>query len=136
MTYIAEVIQQTKEKKWNNTPDMGSFFLSPRVVNNYTLRYQKHPNLEVVIYGNREVMALKTNLNEIEENIFSSGFYINEDYVEIPVGSRAFIYNALFAYAVGRMREIANIRLVLIGKLNNLPTVAIRDRIRELRVKK
>ena len=51
-------------------------------------------------------------------------------------GKNPFGIEALFAYAVGRMREIANIRLVLIGKLNNLPTVAIRDRIRELRVKK
>jgi len=38
---------------------------------------------------------------EIEDNIFSSNFYINDEYVSIPVGSRAFVYNALFAYAVG-----------------------------------
>ena len=38
---------------------------------------------------------------EIEDNIFSSNFYINDEYISIPVGSRAFVYNALFAYAVG-----------------------------------
>ena len=38
---------------------------------------------------------------EIEDNIFSSNFYINDEYVSIPVGSKAFVYNALFAYAVG-----------------------------------
>ena len=38
---------------------------------------------------------------EIEDNIFCSSFYINDEYITIPVGSRAFIYNALFAYAVG-----------------------------------
>ena len=39
---------------------------------------------------------------EIEEGVFSSTFYVDEEYINIPVGSRAFIYNALFAYAVGR----------------------------------
>jgi len=35
------------------------------IIDNYHKRYHKHPNLEVVVYGNREVMALKTNLNKI-----------------------------------------------------------------------
>lgn len=38
------------------------------IVENYYNRYNKHPNLEVVVYGNREVMALKTNLNKIYDN--------------------------------------------------------------------
>ena len=38
---------------------------------------------------------------KIEDNIFSANFYINDKYISIPVGSKAFIYNALFAYAVG-----------------------------------
>ena len=38
---------------------------------------------------------------EIEDKIFSSSFYINDEYISIPVGSKAFVYNALFAYAVG-----------------------------------
>lgn len=49
-----------------------SYELSPKqiknIVDNYILRYQKHPNLEMVIYGNREVMSLKTNLNKIYDN--------------------------------------------------------------------
>ena len=49
-----------------------SYELSPKqinnIVDNYILRYQKHPNLEMVIYGNREVMCLKTNLNKIYDN--------------------------------------------------------------------
>lgn len=38
------------------------------IIESYKNRYQKNPNLEVVIYGNREVMALKTNLNKIYNN--------------------------------------------------------------------
>lgn len=38
---------------------------------------------------------------EITDKIFSQGFYVNGEYVDIPVGSRAFIYNSLFAFAVG-----------------------------------
>ena len=60
--------------------------------------------------------------------------YIMEYLTE--VGKNPLGIEALFAYTVGRMREIANIRLVLIGKLNNLQTIAIRERLRELRVKK
>ena len=41
------------------------------LVNNYHLRYHKHPNLEVIVYGRREVMTLKTNLNKIyQDKIF------------------------------------------------------------------
>lgn len=39
---------------------------------------------------------------DIEDKVFSSSFYINDEYVKLPVGSRAFVYNALLAYAVGR----------------------------------
>lgn len=39
---------------------------------------------------------------DICEEAFSSSFYVDGEYITIPVGSRAFIYNALFAYAVGR----------------------------------
>ena len=47
----------------------------------------------------------------IEDNIFSSNFYINDEYVSIPVGSRAFVYNALFAYAVGIKLGISSDRV-------------------------
>lgn len=65
---------------------------------NDMLKTVKYDNLITVgIDSNSDYMA-----HEIEENVFSSGFYVNNDYVSIPVGSRAFIYNALFAFAVGR----------------------------------
>ena len=38
------------------------------IVKSYKQREGKHPNLEVVVYGKREVMALKTNLNKIYNN--------------------------------------------------------------------
>lgn len=38
---------------------------------------------------------------EITEKAFYSGFYVNGEYVDINIGSKAFIYNALFAFAVG-----------------------------------
>lgn len=53
-----------------------SYELFPKQIKNiidkYEERYQKHPNLEVVIYGNREVMSLKTNLNKIynKDNLY------------------------------------------------------------------
>ena len=49
-----------------------SYELTPKQIKNiiesYKNRYNKNPNLEVVIYGNREVMALKTNLNKVYNN--------------------------------------------------------------------
>lgn len=38
------------------------------IIDNYHMRYKKHPNLEVIVKGRREVMTLKTNLNKIYEN--------------------------------------------------------------------
>ena len=64
---------------------------------NDMLRTVKYDNLITIgIDNNSDYMA-----HEIKEHVFSSEFYINQDYVEMPVGSRAFIYNALFAFAVG-----------------------------------
>ena len=39
--------------------------------------------------------------HDINMKAFSEEFYINDEYINLPVGSKAFIYNALFAYAVG-----------------------------------
>ena len=39
--------------------------------------------------------------SDIELDAFNSKFFINDDYINIPIGSKAFVYNALFAYAVG-----------------------------------
>ena len=39
---------------------------------------------------------------DINDLVFSSNFYIEDNYISLPVGSKAFVYNALFAYAVGK----------------------------------
>ena len=48
----------------------------------------------------------------IEDNVFSSNFYIGEEYVSLPVGSKAFVYNALFAYAVGKKLGISDDKII------------------------
>ena len=50
--------------------------------------------------------------HDIEMKAFSSEFYINDKYVSLPVGSNAFIYNALFAYAVGRKVGISEENII------------------------
>ena len=62
------------------------------------LRTVKYDNIITVgIDNDSDYMAY-----DIEDKVFSSSFYINDEYVKLPVGSRAFVYNALLAYAVGR----------------------------------
>lgn len=64
---------------------------------NDLLHTVKYDNLITIGIDNKsDYMAY-----EITENAFSSSFYVNGEYVDLPVGSRAFIYNALFAFAVG-----------------------------------
>ena len=60
------------------------------------LRTVKYDNLITVGIDNKSDYMAK----EITEGIFSSSFYVNGEYVDLPIGSRAFIYNALFAVAV------------------------------------
>lgn len=50
--------------------------------------------------------------HDIHDKVFSSNFYIGEEYISIPVGSMAFIYNALFAYAVGKKLGISDDKIV------------------------
>ena len=63
---------------------------------NDMLRTVKYDNLITVGIDNKSDYIAY----EITDNIFSCGFYVNGEYVNLPVGSRAFIYNALFAFAV------------------------------------
>lgn len=64
---------------------------------NDMLRTVKYDNLITIGIDNKsDYMAY-----DITDKIFSSGFYVNGEYVDLPIGSRAFIYNALFAFAVG-----------------------------------
>ena len=46
------------------------------------------------------------NATDIKDNIFSSSFKINNNNININVGSEAFIYNSLVAYAVGQTLKI------------------------------
>jgi len=67
------------------------------------LRTVKYDNLITIgINNNSDYIA-----HDIEDKIFASNFYINDENIELPVGSRAFIYNALFAFAVGRKLGIS-----------------------------
>ena len=50
--------------------------------------------------------------NNIHDNVFSSDFYINNDHISIPVGSKAFVYNSLFAYAVGKKLGIKDNKII------------------------
>lgn len=71
---------------------------------NDMLRTVKYDNLITIgIDNNSDYMA-----KDIEDNVFSSNFYINNQYIELPVGSKAFVYNALFAYAVGTQLGISS----------------------------
>lgn len=45
---------------------------------------------------------------DINDLVFSSNFYIQDNYISLPVGSNAFVYNALFAYAVGKKLGISD----------------------------
>lgn len=64
---------------------------------NDLLRTVKYDNLiKIGIENDSDYMA-----EEIVQEAFSSNFYLDNEYVSLPVGSMAFIYNALFAYAVG-----------------------------------
>lgn len=65
---------------------------------NDMLRTVKYDNLVTIgVDNNSDYMA-----KDIKDNIFSSEFNIGSERIKLPIGSRAFIYNALFAYAVGK----------------------------------
>ncbi len=66
-----------------------------------TVRYDKL--ITVGIDNDSDYMA-----KNIKDNVFSSSFYIDNNYINIPVGTKAFIYNSLFAYAVGKKLGIDN----------------------------
>ena len=71
---------------------------------NDMLRTVKYNNLITVGIENESDYIAK----EIQDKVFSSNFYINNQYIVLPVGSKAFIYNALFAYAVGTKLGISS----------------------------
>lgn len=52
------------------------------------------------------------NATNIQDNIFSSTFQIGKNSLTINVGSQAFIYNALVAYAVGQELSIPTLAII------------------------
>ncbi|MBQ6495146.1 MAG: UDP-N-acetylmuramoyl-tripeptide--D-alanyl-D-alanine ligase [Bacilli bacterium] len=52
------------------------------------------------------------NATNIKDNIFSSTFEIENNKININVGSKAFIYNALVAYSVGKSLNIENKKII------------------------
>lgn len=52
------------------------------------------------------------NASNIQDNIFSSDFTIAKNNLTINVGSQAFIYNALIAYAVGQELSISTTSII------------------------
>ena len=75
---------------------------------NDLLRTVKYDRLITIgIDNNSDYMAY-----DIHDNVFSSEFYIDDKYISIPVGSRAFVYNSLFAYAVGKKLGISDEKIV------------------------
>ena len=61
--------------------------------------------LQKVQYGSLVTIGIKNKSDfmatDIKEDAFSSRFKINNQDIKLNVGSNAFVYNALFAYAVG-----------------------------------
>lgn len=85
-----------------------SLELTPKQIENiicaYFERYNKHPNLEVIILGKREVMTLKTNLNKIyqRKKLYLEDRFKNH-YLIRDMGNLSYIYepnvfNSLFDY--------------------------------------
>ena len=82
----------------------------PLIINNDNdmLRTVKYDKLITIgIDNNSDYMA-----HNIDDKVFSSNFYIGNEYISLPVGSKAFVYNALFAYAVGKKLNISNDKIV------------------------
>ena len=75
---------------------------------NDLLKTVKYDNLITIGIDNKsDYMA-----HDIHDKVFSSDFYIDNEYIKLPVGSKAFVYNALFAYAVGKKLGISNEKIV------------------------
>lgn len=64
---------------------------------NDLLRTVKYDKLITIGIDNKSDYMAK----EISMSAFESSFLIDDEYVKLPIGSMAFVYNALFAYAVG-----------------------------------
>lgn len=63
------------------------------IIESYHNRYSKHPNLEVVVYGKRQVMALKTCLNKIYGNNIKLQDKFNNKYIIRERNNISYIYD-------------------------------------------
>ena len=63
------------------------------IIESYHMRYKKHPNLEVIVKGRREVMTLKTNLNKIYENNITLEDRFKNKYPIREVNNLTYIYD-------------------------------------------
>ena len=90
---ITEALKPNSPLIINNDDDM---------INKEGPNLNKKYNLITVGIDNKSTY----NATNIEDNIFSSTFYINNDKININVGSKAFIYNSLVAYAIGKILKI------------------------------
>ena len=72
--------------------------------NGYLVINNDNDMLQTVNVDNLITIGIDNNsdyiASDICENAFSSSFLVNDKKVDISIGSRAFIYNALFAFAV------------------------------------
>lgn len=68
--------------------------------------------LQTVEYENLITIGIENDsdymAHDIEEHGDYSKFAIGDNYLTVPVGGKAFVYNALFAYAVGRKLGISD----------------------------
>lgn len=66
--------------------------------------------LQKIQYGSLVTVGIENKSDymatDIKEDAFSSRFKINNQDIKLNVGSNAFIYNALFAYAVGESLDV------------------------------
>ncbi len=82
--------------------------------NDNDLLHKEYPNLKdkykVITIGIDNESTY--NASNIKDNIFSSTFNINNNKININVGSKAFIYNSLVSYAVGKELNIEDDKII------------------------
>ena len=73
--------------------------------NGYLVINNDNDMLRTVRYDNLITVGIENNSDymatDIREDVLSNSFLVNNKQVELSIGSHAFIYNALFAFAVG-----------------------------------
>ena len=104
--------------------DNGTLFINN---DNDLLRTVKYKDLVTIGIDNKSDYVA----SDIQDDIFSMKFNINDRHVKLPLGSRAFVYNALFAYAVGKKLNIED--ELIIKALENFKLTPHRLELSELK---